>query len=128
MTSLLAIAAGGAAGALLRYFVSGAGYRLLGEDFPWGTMVVNLTGCFFIGFLWVVFDRTILSSAARNFTLVGLLGAFTTFSTFGFETTQLLQAGEYKLALYNLLLSNFLGIVFVLFGLILARKIYQIVH
>jgi len=118
------VAVGGCVGALLRYWISGLTYRFVDGGFPWGTLVVNLLGCFLIGFLWVIFERTIFPPNARDFLFIGLLGALTTFSTFGFETVNLLRDGEFVLALGNILLNNLLGIGLVLTGMALAGKLW----
>ena len=117
----LTIAAGGAAGALLRYLVSGWTYALLGSGFPWGTLVVNLLGSFLIGFLWQLFSDSALSPAMRNLIFTGVLGAFTTFSTFALESFFLFRDGETGLGLANMLLSNILGIVLLFAGVIAGR-------
>lgn len=89
------VALGGAAGAVARYWVSGLVYRLTGPGFPWGTLVVNLLGCFLIGVVVLVLETTIQSGAVRAAVAIGFLGAFTTFSTFSYETLALLQDGEW---------------------------------
>lgn len=121
MDKILAIAAGGAGGALLRYGISGVAYRLLGETFPWGTLAVNLMGCFLIGLLWGISERTPLSPNASIFLFTGILGGFTTFSTFGLETFSLFRDGEVMLGLVNVLASNVAGLVAVTLGFVLAR-------
>ena len=83
MNQLLAIAGGGAIGALLRYWVSNATYTLTGSAFPYGTLLVNVTGSLVMGFAYIwLLERMLGDSALRAFLLIGLLGAFTTFSTF----------------------------------------------
>jgi len=97
---LLAVALGGASGALLRYGAMLLTQRYLGQRFPWGTLLVNLLGCFLLGALlaWSS-ERSALSEPTRLFLTVGLLGAFTTFSTFGHETLELLRDGATAAAL-----------------------------
>jgi CrcB protein len=118
---LLVIAVGGAVGTVLRYLVSGFAQRLGGATFPWGTLVVNLTGCYIIGFLWELFDRSAVSPNTRLMVLVGVLGGYTTFSSFGIETFNMFRDGEYKMALYNVLASNILGVAFVFLGFVSSR-------
>ena len=120
----LMIALGGGIGALLRYGISGLTYRFMDGGFPWGTLAVNLLGCFFIGFLWVIFERTILPPSGRDFIFIGLLGALTPFSTYGFETVNLLRDGEFRQALMNFALNNLLGVALVLAGMFLAAKLW----
>jgi CrcB protein len=123
VSRIAAIAIGGALGAVLRYGLSGVGYRLLGIGFPWGTLVVNLSGCFLIGVLWGLHERAPLSPAFASLVFVGVLGGFTTFSTFGLETAHLFRDGEVRLGLLNVLASNVLGLGLVVAGLAIARLI-----
>lgn len=92
-TKLLLIAAGGALGALLRYTVSGLALKMLGTGFPWGTFCANLLGCFFIGLFWALSDRVAFNPRVNPFLFIGLLGAFTTFSTYGLESINPLRNG-----------------------------------
>ena len=121
LVNLIMIIFGGAIGALLRYLVSGAVHKYLDTAFPIGTLVVNMTGCLFIGFLTQLFENFIVSSTFRNFLLIGVLGAFTTFSTFGFESLSMIRDGEIKYAFLNISISVIIGLVFVFAGIILAR-------
>ncbi|HFD79433.1 MAG TPA: fluoride efflux transporter CrcB [Gammaproteobacteria bacterium] len=124
MTEVLAIAGGGAVGALLRYWVSTGVYALAGRAFPWGTLTVNVLGSLVMGFLYVwLIERTLSGSALRAFVLIGLLGAFTTFSTFSLETFNLLEAGQAGRALMNVLLSVLLCVLAAALGAIVARQI-----
>ncbi len=127
MTKFLLLAAGGAIGTILRYSLSGFTYRFFSGVFPWGTLAVNLTGSLIIGLLWGFFEIENISSNVRNFIFIGILGGFTTFSTFALESLNLFRDGEVKLALTNILASNILGIVLVFFGFIIARNIINLV-
>ena len=121
MSRLSFIAIGGAIGALLRYMISGMTYRYLGGSFPWGTLSVNLIGAFAIGFLWGLSEITIVSSDFRSFVFIGIIGSFTTFSTYSLETFNLFRDAEIKLVLANVLITNVLGIALVLFGFIASK-------
>ncbi len=128
MTKLLFIAGGGALGAVLRYAVSGVTYRFMPHDFPWGTLCVNLVGCFLIGLLWEISNNLLIGQNLKNFVFIGGLGAFTTFSTFGLETLNLLRAGEMKFAALNIFTSNFLGLVLVFLGFLLGRLLFSLIR
>ncbi len=123
MASLLLVALGGACGAILRFLLSGLISRYFENSFPAGTLGVNLIGCFAVGLLWEPLAHTALSPHARTFLLIGVLGAFTTFSTYGIESVNLIREGALRLALLNLLLSNVLGIALVLVGLGISRLV-----
>ena len=118
------IAAGGGLGAVLRYSVAGFAQRLTDDAFPVGTLTVNVLGCLVLGFLGAIFaGPALVRDEWRFFLAVGLLGGFTTFSTFGFETVALLQSGEWARASANVLLSNGLGLGAVWIGYRLAGAV-----
>ena len=128
ISRLFIIGAGGFLGAILRYLLSGwiqdrSGFFL----FPLGTMGVNLIGCFLIGLLTVLVEtRYLLSTEMRSFLLIGLLGSFTTFSTFGNETFVLLREGRMELALFNSLFHVVAGLFMVWLGRIIAALIWRL--
>ena len=126
MLRLIYIAAGGATGALLRYWTSGVVHKVWGSGFPWGTLSVNLFGSFIIGFLWGMFELMVVSQQTRVFLFIGLLGSFTTFSTFSLESFHLIRDGEYGLLFVNILSSFILGIVLVFAGYFLSRFLVNI--
>lgn len=124
MIQVLAIAGGGAIGALLRFWVSGWVYAAAGRSFPYGTLAVNVLGSLAIGFLYVwLLERVAGGVAWRAFLLIGLLGAFTTFSTFSLETLNLIEAGQLGRAVANMLLSVVLCVAAAALGVMVARQI-----
>jgi CrcB protein len=123
LTQTLAIAAGGALGALMRFWVSNAVYAIAGRQFPWGTLAVNVIGSLIMGFLYVLMIERLASAPEwRAFLLVGLLGAFTTFSTFSIETLNLIEQAQYARAVGNMLVSVVACVGAALLGVILARQ------
>jgi CrcB protein len=124
LKQVLVIAAGGAVGAVLRFWVSTAVYGWLGRGFPHGTLAVNVIGSLAMGFLFVVLvERAALGAEWRAFLLVGLLGAFTTFSTFSIETLNLIEQAEYAKAIANALLSVVACVVAAFIGVVVARQL-----
>jgi CrcB protein len=126
MQQILLVALGGSLGAIARYGMSTAVYRVTDPSFPWGTLAVNLAGSFFIGILAELFDAVLIPAGWRLMLAVGFLGAFTTFSTFSLETVSLLRDGEAGLALGNILANNVLAILFVAAGIFSARFILRL--
>jgi len=123
MLKVLLVGAGGALGSVLRYLVAGWGQKLANGAFPLGTLIVNVTGCFTIGFLNALFSGSVLiRQEYRIGLLVGVLGGFTTFSSFGWETFSMGNDGQGLRAIMNLLLSVTLGFSAVLAGYRLAEK------
>lgn len=121
---VLAIAVGGAFGALFRFWMSNGIYGLLGRNFPYGTLAVNVLGSLLMGFLYVMLvDKLALGPHWRAALLIGLLGAFTTFSTFSMETLNLVEAGEAFKALLNVLLSVSLCLVATWLGVLAGRSV-----
>lgn len=114
-----------AAGSLLRYVASGVIQNFMGATFPWGTLFVNLTGSFLIGFLWESFEYLTITPDARAFIFMGMLGSFTTFSTYAFETVNLFKDNEFLAATVNILASNLLGIFLCLAGFFSARLFFN---
>ena len=124
MLQTLAIAAGGAVGAVLRSWVSIGVHAAIGRGFPYGTLSVNILGSFGIGALSVLFlERLAVGPEIRSLVLIGLLGSFTTFSTFSLETINLLQGGRFSAAAANVLLNVSLCVVGTWLGLIVARQL-----
>ncbi len=124
MTTSLAIAVGGALGALLRFWVGQGAAIMLGRDFPFGTLIVNVGGCLAAGILWgLFFERYAIPASLRAGIMVGLLGAFTTFSAFSIESVLLIQQGGYAKASINLLSNAFLCLAAAWLGLGIARSL-----
>ncbi|MET0005338.1 MAG: fluoride efflux transporter CrcB [Candidatus Thiodiazotropha sp.] len=124
MNQLIAIASGGAVGALFRFWVSSGIYSLLGRGFPYGTLVVNVLGSLVMGFLYVLLlERTTVSPEMRGALLIGFLGAFTTFSTFSIETLNLLEQAEFLKAGLNILVSVIACVLACWFGLVVGRQL-----
>lgn len=115
------VAVGGAAGAVARYGLGGWIQDRAGFGFPWGTLVVNVLGCLLIGFAIRYLEATRLPAELRALVGVGVLGAFTTFSTFSYETVGLLEEGAWGRAAAYSLGSLLLGIVAVYLGVSISR-------
>ena len=121
---ILYLAVAGAIGTLARYGLSGVVYRVTGANFPWGTLVVNLTGCFLAGVFWRLFEyRWPVSGETRIVILVGFMGAFTTFSTYILETSEFIRTAEWLNVAGNILLQNGLGVIALFAGITLGRFI-----
>ena len=115
---------GGMIGALMRYGAGGLVHRLYAGRFPLGTLLINTAGCLAIGFLFTMAeDRGVMSAYARLFVFVGVLGGFTTFSSFGYETFTLWRDGLAARALLNVAANMTLGLAAVWVGHVLARLI-----
>ncbi len=120
---ILLVMLGGSLGALSRYGVSLLAVQLFGARFPWGTLIVNLTGCFLIGLAFALGERgvSLMNPAMRLFFMTGYLGALTTFSTYGLETMNALRTGRYLVTAANILANNLIGSALVILGLIVGR-------
>ena len=124
MLQAISIAAGGAVGALLRFWASNGVHAMLGRGFPYGTLSVNILGSLVMGFLYVLFlERMTVEPEVRAALLVGLLGAFTTFSTFSIETLNLLEQAEYTKALLNMIISVLGCVIAAWIGLKIGRQL-----
>lgn len=121
MLKFFVIGLGGALGALLRYVIGGLDYRFSNGVFPISTLVVNISGSLLIGFFWGIFERFVIMPEIRLFIFIGILGGYTTFSTFSLETFNLINDGEYQIAIVNILLSVILSIAAVFTGNILEK-------
>jgi CrcB protein len=120
--NVLLVALGGSIGAVARYGLAGLVQRFTTPYFPFGTFVVNMVGCFVFGILaGVAEQRFALGPQARAFLLIGILGGFTTFSSFSFETFQLLRDAEFMRASLNAVGQVVVGLVAMWVGFVLAR-------
>ena len=125
MTKIALIAVGGAGGTVLRYICTGWVQNIWGGLFPLGTLLVNVAGCFGIGFFGMALTGPVLMREEyRLALLVGLFGGFTTYSTFCWETFSLINDGQGRQAAVNILLSNLVGLGAVWFGYRLAERLY----
>ena len=115
------IALGGAIGALARFGVTSVALRWGGATFPWGTLAVNLLGSFLAGFLWAILADTVGRQRINAVFMIGVLGAFTTFSTYSLESIRLFHEGETTLALINVLANNVGALLAVVAGFSVAR-------
>ncbi|MBI5888888.1 MAG: fluoride efflux transporter CrcB [Deltaproteobacteria bacterium] len=119
-TVYLAIA--GVFGTLARYWLGGFAQRAYGGVFPIGTFAVNMTGCFLFGLVWTLAEeRLVISGQTRLIILVGFMGAFTTFSSFIFESGALLRDSQFMAAFANIALQNVLGVVLLFLGFAVGR-------
>jgi fluoride exporter len=126
MVTYIWIAIGSALGGMARYWCSGVAARLIGETFPWGTIVVNVVGSFIIGFFATVTGpdgRIFAGTLTRQFVMIGFCGGFTTFSSFSLQTLNLANDGEWLQAGGNIVGSVVLCLIAVWMGYMLASSI-----
>jgi fluoride exporter len=126
MASYLWIALGGALGTTVRYWLSGAVAHAIGETFPWGTLIINVTGSFVIGFFGALTGpdgRVFVGSTARQFVMTGMCGGYTTFSSFSLQTLNLMNDGDWFRAGANIGFSVLLCMIAVWAGVLLAGSI-----
>lgn len=122
MFKLLIIGSGGFIGAVLRYQISGWIHKAFGTAFPYGTLTVNVLGSFLLGLFLVLADtKLILPDMYKQLIAIGILGAFTTFSTFSYETYALIEGQLFKQVMLNIGLNLLLGLLAVWLGIIAAR-------
>ena len=124
MTKVLVVAIGGSMGAVARYLVSSWAAERFGSNFPYGTLIVNIVGCFIIGaFMVLVTERVIANPYWRLLVAVGFIGGLTTFSSFGYETLKLVEDAQLQWALYNMVANVIFGFGATWLGMTLARNI-----
>ncbi|HBA86127.1 MAG TPA: chromosome condensation protein CrcB [Verrucomicrobia bacterium] len=124
MQKLFLLAVAGALGTLARYGLGGWVQRWGGASFPWGTLIVNMTGCFLFGIVWAIaLNRVEISGTTRAIFLTGFMGAFTTFSTYMFETVQMTRDAEWLLAAANVAGQTVVGFLLMFLGMTIGRLV-----
>ncbi len=124
MTKIILLAVTGAVGTLARFGLQGVVQKTTGANFPWGTLAVNMFGCFVFGLVWALAEgRWQIRPETRSIVLIGFLGSFTTFSSFVFETSELLRDNQWGLAIGNIAVQNVVGVVLFFAGLFLGRLV-----
>jgi CrcB protein len=114
----------GTLGTFARYWLTGVIQRHISTEFPIGTAAVNIIGCFLFGLTWAFMEnRLSISGKMRTVIFVGFFGAFTTFSSFAFETSQLLDDSQWLWASGNILLQNSIGIIGMITGLAIGKSL-----
>ena len=126
MTKVFILLAGGAIGTVFRYYLSAWVQQCSTSAFPYGIFAVNIVGSFLIGLCWGFSEQYNISPNYRLFIFTGLLGGFTTFSSFMLDTVDLFKAGDYKAALIYLFSSNVLGILAVVLGFLLGKCVCKL--
>jgi len=127
LTKYLAVAAGGAVGAILRYYLTLSGLSRTAQPFPTATFVINVTGSFIIGFfLTLVTERIPINPHVRLAVAVGFVGAYTTFSTFEYETARLIEDKDFLYGFLYVVLSFAIGFGAVWAGIVLAREVARV--
>ncbi|MEG6584889.1 fluoride efflux transporter CrcB [Dendrosporobacter sp. 1207_IL3150] len=122
MEKLLLVAIGGGIGASTRYLVSSWAVERFGSGFPYGTLIVNVAGCFIIGmFMVITTEKFVVNPYWRLLVTVGFLGGLTTFSSYSYETFKLLEEASTTIALYNVFFNLITGFVATWLGIALAR-------
>ncbi len=128
MYKFLLLALGGAIGAIARYSLSGLVFKQMHVFgiFPYGTLVVNASGALVIGFLWGLWIHGDMTSAMGTFIFIGILGSFTTFSTFSLETINLFRLNEIKIGILNILANNIISLLMVYLGFLFSKALLYI--
>ena len=123
MTRLVLVCLGGAAGSGLRYLTAVASVRLYGDAFPWGTLAVNLVGCFLIGFINRIAAAPLISEDMRLLLSTGVMGGLTTYSAFSYESVRLFQLGNWRGAVFNVTLTTLASLALCVLGMLSAARL-----
>lgn len=126
MQNIIYMIVGGSAGMLSRYYLSSLINTYFETKLRLGTLVINLVGSLIIGAVWALFESNEFDPKIKNMITTGFLGCFTTYSTFSLETLNYINAREYSLAFFNIIISNALGILFVFVGYLTVKKLLHI--
>ena len=122
MERVFVLAVAGALGAAARFGLTGLVQDITAANFPWGTLVVNILGCFLVGLCWTLAEKKLVLDAVwRSALFIGFFGSFTTFSTYVLETSELLRAGQRWAAAGNFALNNLLGFLALVGGAAIAQ-------
>jgi fluoride exporter len=124
---LLYVILGGGIGSGLRYLMTDWTHKHAAGVFPWGTLWVNMIGSLVIGIVWELSEHMTIAPNLRMFMLVGILGGFTTFSSFALETVNLLREGETGYALISIITTNMLGLLLVVAGVIISKELLSLI-
>lgn len=128
MNKILLVALGGAIGSSFRYMLAAAIPRLIGKVFLWGTFSVNVIGSILIGILWAYFENEATSFNLKLFLVVGILGGFTTFSSFALESINLFKGQDIKTALFYIFATNIFGLFGAFGGYYLSKEILTMLY
>jgi len=126
MNKILFVALGGAIGSSLRFFLSALIPKVLGRIFLWGTFSVNIIGSLLIGIMWAYFENNLSNYNLKLFLVVGLLGGFTTFSSFSLETINLFKTEGIRIALLYIFSTNIFGILAAFGGYYISKQIISV--
>ena len=126
MYKIVLLLAGGGIGTVARYVVSDYTHKYYIGNFPMGTLAVNMLGSLIIGLLWGMFNQENMSHGLRAFLFIGILGGFTTFSSYALESYNMIKAGDLKMAMLNVMANNVLSIGMVLIGLMLTSTLQKL--
>jgi CrcB protein len=117
LTKMVLVMMGGGLGSLSRYGITLLSIKLFGTRFPWGTLIVNLTGCFLIGLSFALAERSaLMNPTVRLFFITGFLGGLTTFSTYGYESFNAIYLGNQWIGIGNVVFNNVAGLILVFLG------------